>query len=68
MKRFALVLIITACAVNTAIAQTTEGSIRGYVHDEQGGTLPGVTLTARTSQSPSPRVAVTDQDGQYRLS
>lgn len=28
----------------TAIAQTDDGSLRGYVKDVQGGALPGVTV------------------------
>ena len=34
-------------------AQTGAGSLRGYVTDEQGGALPGVTVTARSEVSSS---------------
>src|SRR6266540_1581247 len=47
--------------------QTTEGSIRGYVRDEQQGVLPGVTITAFSPSVPAPYVAVTDEEGFYRL-
>ena len=45
---------------SAASAQTTEGSIRGYVRDEQGGALPGVTVTAKSPAAPRPHVAVSD--------
>src|SRR6267142_1086283 len=51
-----------------AHAQTENmGSLRGYVKDEQGGVLPGVTVTATGPQILSPVVAVTDDSGYYRL-
>ena len=58
-----LLLLVTA----NAAAQTTEGSIRGFVHDEQGGVLPGVSITATSAQNPNPLTAVTDEQGGYRL-
>ena len=58
-----LLLLVTA----NAAAQTTEGSIRGFIHDEQGGVLPGVNITATSAQNPNPLTAVTDEQGGYRL-
>jgi hypothetical protein len=49
-----------------AAAQTT-GGIVGRVADEQGGTLPGVTLEARSPALQGTRIAVTDGSGRYRL-
>jgi hypothetical protein len=49
-----------------AAAQTT-GGIVGRVTDEQGGTLPGVTLEARSPALQGTRVALTDGSGRYRL-
>jgi hypothetical protein len=48
-------------------AQTGDGSLRGYVKDEQGGVLPGVTITATSPQVLAPVVGVTDTEGYYRL-
>lgn len=48
-------------------AQTGDGSLRGFVKDEQGAVLPGVTVTARSSTLLTPVVAVTDTTGYYRL-
>ncbi|MGQ0675161.1 MAG: carboxypeptidase regulatory-like domain-containing protein, partial [Rhodospirillales bacterium] len=50
-----------------AFAQTGDGSIRGYVKDEQGAVLPGVTVTALSPALLSPVTAVTDTGGYYRL-
>lgn len=50
-----------------AHAQTGDGSLRGYVKDEQGGVLPGVTVTATSPALLAPVIAVTDGDGYYRL-
>ena len=50
-----------------ASAQTGDGSLRGYVKDQQGGVLPGVTVTARSDVLLAPIVAVTDTTGYYRL-
>jgi hypothetical protein len=46
---------------------SAEGSIRGIIHDEQGGILPGVIVTATSPQAPRPVTATTDAEGTYRL-
>src|SRR5918994_2118728 len=48
-------------------AQTGDGSIRGFVKDEQGAVLPGVTVTANSPALLSPVVGVSDTGGYYRL-
>jgi hypothetical protein len=51
-----------------AFAQTSgAGAIRGYVHDEQGGALPGAVVTATSPDAATPVTTVTDNDGYYRL-
>ena len=50
-----------------AFSQTGDGSIRGYVKDDQGAVLPGVTVTALSPALLSPVTAVTDNGGYYRL-
>jgi outer membrane receptor protein involved in Fe transport len=55
-------------SIPTAFAQVSaDGTIRGTVHDEQGGVLPGVSVTATSQSAPRPVVAVSDADGTYRL-
>ncbi len=48
-------------------AQTTGSSLRGYVKDDQGGVLPGVTVVATSPDMIQPAAGVTDGTGYYRL-
>jgi hypothetical protein len=63
LKAFALLLVL-AMAVPAA-AQSLTGVITGTVKDEQGGVLPGatVTLTGKTGT----KTATTDTGGNYRF-
>lgn len=49
------------------LAQTGGASLRGFVRDQQGAVLPGVSITATSPATIAPSVAVTDPDGLYRL-
>jgi outer membrane receptor protein involved in Fe transport len=66
MKTLVVGFLVLSLA-GEAFAQTSEGSIRGYVRDEQGGVLPGVSVTATSPDVASVYTSVTDQEGQYRL-
>ncbi|MDH4063653.1 MAG: TonB-dependent receptor [Acidobacteriota bacterium] len=59
-----LVLVPLAGA---ALAQSGGGALRGFVKDESGGVLPGVTVTAISPELIQPSVVVTDETGLYRL-
>src|SRR4051812_34525491 len=59
----AMLLLLPA----SSSAQTGDGSLRGYVRDQQGGVLPGVTITATSPDLLAPVVAVSDSAGYYRL-
>jgi hypothetical protein len=59
--------VVSLLAAGSAVAQTSEGSLRGYVKDEQSGVLPGVTVTATSPALLSPVIAVSESDGLYRL-
>jgi hypothetical protein len=50
-----------------AWAQSGAGGLNGFIKDEQGGALPGVTVTAKSSELLAPIVAVSDGSGYYRL-
>jgi hypothetical protein len=63
LASLAVVLIVS---VTTAWAQS-DGSLRGYVKDEQGAVLPGVTVTALSPALLAPVTGVTDNTGYYRL-
>ncbi len=62
-KSFALLLLVLAAA--NAGAQSFSGTVSGVVTDEQGGALPGatVTLTGKTAA----RTTVSDAKGEYRF-
>lgn len=69
MSRSVLAALAVALfvVVASAHAQTGDASLRGFVRDEQGGVLPGVTLTATGPQLLVPAVAVSDGAGLYRI-
>ncbi len=63
--RTVLLLTLVVPAI-PAYAQQT-GAISGKVADTGGGVLPGVTVEARASVLPVPRVTTTGVNGEYRL-
>lgn len=60
-----LTAVLLILSTGATAAQTLTGSISGTIKDNQGGVLPGVTmtLTGRTGA----RTAVTDETGTYRF-
>jgi len=67
-RRVIAVALVGFLGLSTvATAQTGAGSLRGYITDEQGGALPGVTVTARSEVLIQPVSSVTDAEGYYRL-
>src|SRR5262245_32026958 len=67
--RSLVMTVMTAVFVSAASAdaQTTGGSIRGHVQDEQGAVLPGATVTAVSPDVAGTYTALTGPDGVYRL-
>jgi hypothetical protein len=65
-RSLSLCVFLLLIAGNVA-AQTGQGSLRGYIKDEQGGALPGATVTATSAALIQPATAVTDAEGYYRL-
>jgi hypothetical protein len=67
MKRLTVfvALLLLVAGIGAATAQSLTGTVAGKVIDEQGGVLPGVTvtLTGRTGA----QVTVTDEKGEYRF-
>ena len=51
---------LLAMTLPAAAQITAEGSIRGTVKDEQGGVLPGVAVSAKSPQAPTPVTTITD--------
>lgn len=68
MKMRALVAFVLSLALfaPAAYAQQT-GSISGRVTMPDGSPVPGVTVEASSDVLPTPRVAVTDANGDYRM-
>jgi hypothetical protein len=66
-KSAVLLVVLAFAGAGVAAAQTGAGGFRGTVTDEQGGALPGVTVTAASPEALAPAVAVTDGQGVYRL-
>ena len=60
----ALALSVPLIAVSVS-AQTNLGTFLGKVADEQGGALPGATVTVRQVQTNVSRNSVTNAIGQY---
>jgi hypothetical protein len=66
-----LLLASTVVALSWALplhAQTTTGSVRGYVRDSSGGELSGANLEARNTATGAVRTATSQADGGYTLS
>jgi hypothetical protein len=67
-SRVRLATLLLSLVSSSAWAQSAaDGTIRGYVHDNQGGALPGVVLTVTGPAAATPSTAVTDGQGFYRL-
>lgn len=65
-KRGLIALVLLVLAAPAAFAQQT-GSISGRVTMPDGSPVPGVTVEAKSDVLPTPRVGVTDENGDYRL-
>ena len=64
---FLVVLVGGDVVASEAWAQGGDGSLRGTVRDDQGGALPGVTVTATSPALLGPVAAVSDAAGNYRV-
>ena len=65
-KCLVTVLVVSFVMTSSVYAQT-DGSLRGYIKDEQGAVLPGVAVTATSPALLAPVSGVTDAGGYYRL-
>lgn len=66
LARLALGMVLALYSA-PALAQEGGGALRGYVRDESGAVLPGVSITATSPELLQPSVVVTDEAGLYRL-
>ena len=70
LKRVALVLVLAALALGSQslLSQTTaDGTIHGQILDNAGAALAGVAITAHSPAVGGTFKAVSDQEGNYRL-
>ena len=68
IRRVVAVSLLAVLGISAvATAQTGAGSLRGYIKDEQGGALPGVTVSARSESLIQPVSSVSDSEGYFRL-
>jgi outer membrane receptor for ferrienterochelin and colicin len=63
-----LAIAATIFAASTAAAQTTGGTISGHVADSQGLALPGVTVSATSTNLQGVRTTVSSANGDYIFS
>jgi hypothetical protein len=64
---FALVCFLCALAAPLGAQGVQTGTVRGVVHDQQGLTVPGVTVTATSPALQGPRSVVTDANGSFTV-
>ena len=59
--------VVSVCLFSSALvrAQGSAGQIEGTVKDEQGGVLPGTTLTLRNQDTGFTRTLTTETDGRF---
>ncbi len=65
MKRLLIACALAVCLAPAAFAQLATGTITGTVQDEQGGVLPGVTVTLQGTDRTT--TSVTDETGRFRF-
>ena len=66
-SRSSSVLFTVLSLVSGPLMAQTSGSLAGRATDESGGTLPGVTVEAKSPALQGSRVTTTDSGGRYRL-
>ena len=64
-RAFWMLLAVVLLVPALALAQTETGRISGTAMDEQGGVLPGATITATNVGTGVSRSAVTDSNGRF---
>jgi len=65
VRILAVTLAVLFGAASTARAQLTGGTITGTITDQQGGVLPGVTVTLQGVDAT--QTYVTEPTGQFRF-
>src|SRR5258707_5603705 len=66
--RWIAVAILLVIGASISLAQLPTATILGTVKDSSGAVVPGVTLTARNTETGQTRNTVSGGDGSYRFS
>ena len=65
-KTLRCVVALAALLLLPCVAQAqVTGTIQGYITDEQGGALPGVTVTVQNTETGAERIAISNAAGFY---
>ena len=67
MKTIITSMILVCALAAPAYAQQTTGNIQGRIIDAQKAAVPGVTVTAKNTETGFTRTDVSDAEGAYRL-
>jgi hypothetical protein len=62
---FVSAFLLAIVSATPAFAQLDRGAISGTIRDQQGGVMPGVTVTVTDTQTRVPQSTVTDESGYY---
>src|SRR5581483_7421298 len=64
-RMFLLLFVVLSLIAIPVLSQTVTGTMNGTVTDRSGGTLPGVTVTIRNTETGLERVITTDKAGRF---
>ena len=67
LVHFGLILTILLLGTSAAFGQSDTGRISGFVKDQNGAIVPGVTITAKNLRTGEERTAVSNEDGYYLI-
>ncbi len=60
-------ILVLAFAATAIWAQTSTSSLRGVVRDQQGGLIPGASVTLSSNDQSFSREAITNDEGRYQF-
>ena len=61
------ILGVTALASGLVFGQEFSATMSGVIHDASGGLVPGVSVTAKHTESGLTRTVITNETGTYRI-
>src|SRR6058998_699229 len=67
LAAFASIIALSGSVNPPVFAQNFSAAISGVVHDTTGAVIPGVTVTAKHTESGLTRTVLTNENGNYRM-